>query len=94
MIASLEVSYVYTILASTTLVLAASYSLWLGKRVLFGASENQLILNMKDLKLEEFWPLLILIISIIILGIKPGLILDISLASSEHIISIINGRSQ
>ena len=32
MIAGLEVSYLYAFLASMTLVLAASYSLWLGKR--------------------------------------------------------------
>ena len=40
MIAGLEVSYLYAFLASMTLVLAASYSLWLGKRVLFGPEQN------------------------------------------------------
>ena len=81
MIAGLEVSYLYAFLASMTLVLAASYSLWLGKRVLFGLPSNDNINNMSSMKSEEFWPLIILIPFIILLGVKPGIILDISLVS-------------
>ena len=92
MISGLEVSYLYAFLASMTLVLAASYSLWLGKRILFGTPNNDYILNMSALKKEEFWPLMILILFIIFLGIKPGIILDISVVSSEHMINIISGE--
>ena len=91
MIAGLEVSYLYAFLASMTLVLAASYSLWLGKRVLFGLPSNDNINNMSSMKSEEFWPLIILILFIILLGVKPGIILDISLVSSEYMIDVING---
>jgi NADH-quinone oxidoreductase subunit M len=91
MIAGLEVSYLYAFLASMTLVLAASYSLWLGKRVLFGLPSNDIINNMPPMKNEEFWPLIILILFIILLGVKPGIILDISLVSSEYMIDVING---
>ena len=91
MIAGLEVSYLYAFLASMTLVLAASYSLWLGKRVLFGLPSNDNINNMSPMKSEEFWPLIILILFIILLGVKPGIILDISLVSSEYMIDVING---
>ena len=91
MIAGLEVSYLYAFLASMTLVLAASYSLWLGKRVLFGLPSNDNINNMSPMKSEEFWPLIILILFIILLGVKPGIILDISLVSSEYMIDVISG---
>ena len=91
MIAGLEVSYLYAFLASLTLVLAASYSLWLGKRVLFGVPTNDNVNNMSSMKNEEFWPLLILILFIIVLGVKPGIILDISLVSSEYMINIVGG---
>ena len=91
MIAGLEVSYLYAFLASMTLVLAASYSLWLGKRVLFGLPSNDNINNMSSMKSEEFWPLIILILFIILLGVKPGIILDISLVSSEYMIDVISG---
>ena len=92
MIAGLEVSYLYAFLASMTLVLAASYSLWLGKRVLFGVPNCDSVLNMSSLKREEFWPLMILIIAIIFLGVKPGIILDISIVSSEYMINIVSGE--
>ena len=91
MIAGLEVSYLYAFLASMTLILAASYSLWLGKRVLFGLPSNDNINNMSSMKNEEFWPLIILILFIILLGVKPGIILDISLVSSEYMINVISG---
>ena len=91
MIAGLEVSYLYAFLASMTLILAASYSLWLGKRVLFGLPSNDNINNMSSMKNEEFWPLIILILFIILLGVKPGIILDISLVSSEYMIDVISG---
>ena len=79
------------LLASMTLVLAASYSLWLGKRVFSGLPSNDNINNMSSMKSEEFWPLIILILFIILLGVKPGIILDISLVSSEYMIDVING---
>ena len=91
MIAGLEVSYLYAFLASMTLILAASYSLWLGKRVLFGMPSNDSINNMSSIKSEEFWPLIILILFVILLGVKPGIILDISLVSSEYMIDIVRG---
>ena len=72
--------------------LAASYSLWLGKRVLFGVPNCDSVLNMSSLKREEFWPLMILIIAIIFLGVKPGIILDISVVSSEYMINIVSGE--
>ena len=46
---------------------------------------------MSSMKSEEFWPLIILILFIILLGVKPGIILDISLVSSEYMIDVING---
>ena len=76
-------------LASMTLILAASYSLWLGKRVLFGLPSNDIINNMSPIKSEEFWPLIILVHHTI--GVKPGIILDISLVSSEYMIDVISG---
>ncbi|GIS45953.1 MAG: hypothetical protein Ct9H90mP18_02850 [Gammaproteobacteria bacterium] len=73
MIAGLEVSYLYAFLASMTLILAASYSLWLGKRVLFGFPSNDNINNMSSMKSEEFWPLINPILFIILLGLSPEL---------------------
>ena len=90
LISSLENNIIYAVLASTTLVLAASYSLWLGRRILFGDISGDLVAQMKQLKPEEFWPLIILVVAILILGIKPMLLLSFSEQSSLYIINAIS----
>ena len=92
LIAAIKNNIIYAILASTTLVLAASYSLWLGKRVLFGEVNSDIVASMKPLRLDEFWPLLILAILIILIGIKPDILLDISEESSLNMIKIITNK--
>jgi NADH-quinone oxidoreductase subunit M len=92
LIAAIKNNIIYAILASTTLVLAASYSLWLGKRVLFGEVSSDIVTSMKPLRLDEFWPLLILAILVILIGIKPDILLDISEESSLNMIKIITSK--
>ena len=92
LIAAIKNNIMYAVLASTTLVLAASYSLWLGKRVLFGEVNNDNVASMKILRFDEFWPLLILAILVILIGIKPDLLLNISEESSMNMIKIITNK--
>jgi NADH:ubiquinone oxidoreductase subunit 4 (subunit M) len=44
------------------------------------------------MNIYEFWPLFILVILIILFGLKPGLLLDLSEQSSLNMIKIINGK--
>ncbi len=92
LISATNVNFFYAILASLTLVLAATYSLWLGKRVLFGEISGNNVSTMKQMNIYEFWPLFILVILIILFGLKPGLLLDVSEQSSLNMIKIINGK--
>lgn len=92
LISATNVNFFYAILASLTLVLAATYSLWLGKRVLFGEISGNNVSTMKLMNIYEFWPLFILVILIILFGLKPGLLLDLSEQSSLNMIKIINGK--
>ena len=55
LVASMGLNIVYAILASLTLVLAASYSLWLGKRVIFGVPSNQKIISTKLNQMKWKW---------------------------------------
>ena len=93
LISSVQSNIFYAILASMTLVLAASYSLWLGKRVLFGVATNKIVLSMKALRNDELWPLLTLLILVLIIGIKPELILNIINESTNHIIYSITDKT-
>jgi len=92
LISATNVNFFYAILASLTLVLAATYSLWLGKRVLFGEISGNNVSTMKLMNIYEFWPLFILVILIILFGLKPSLLLDLSEQSSLNMIKIINGK--
>jgi len=92
LIAAIKNNIIYAILASTTLVLAATYSLWLGKRVLFGEVNSDTVASMKKLRLDELWPLLMLVMLVILIGIKPNLVLDISEESSINMIKIITNK--
>ncbi len=92
LISSAYVNFSYAVLASFTLVLAATYSLWLGKRVLFGEISGSNTNSMRLMNIYEFWPLFILAILIIVFGLKPGLLLDISEQSSLNMINIITGK--
>ncbi len=92
LVASIEISLIYATLASTTLVLAASYSLWLGKRILFGDVSSEKITNMRVLQKDEFWSLFILILMIIFFGVQPNYILEVSHASSLNMINLIMNR--
>ena len=92
LVASMGSNIVYAILASFTLVLAASYSLWLGKRVIFGVPSNQRIISMKEIQSIEFWTLLVLLILVLIIGIKPDLIMYIMHETSHNIVySLVRG---
>ena len=86
LIASLGSKVIYGILASLILILAASYSLWLGKRVIFGNPTHQAILSMKEISSIEFWTLLILFALILMIGVKPDLIMHIMHETSHNLV--------
>lgn len=68
---SMEVNFWYAFFAALTLILGASYSLWLYKRVVFGAVANPNVEGMKDISAREFLVLAILAIAVLALGIYP-----------------------
>ncbi|AMP04463.1 NADH-quinone oxidoreductase subunit M [Collimonas pratensis] len=60
------------LLAATALILGAAYSLWLVKRVVFGAVTNSHVKEMLDLNKREFAMLGILAIAVIAMGLYPA----------------------
>ena len=59
-------------LAATALILGAAYSLWLVKRVIFGAVANKHVAELKDLSGREFAMLGLLAIGVIAMGLYPA----------------------
>lgn len=57
--------------ACTTLILGAAYTLWMYKRVIFGAVGNPHVAELEDLNSREFLFLGILALSVLVMGIYP-----------------------
>jgi NADH-quinone oxidoreductase subunit M len=60
------------LLAATALIWGAAYSLWLVKRVIFGAVANKHVAELFDLNTREFVMLGILAIAVLAMGLYPA----------------------
>ena len=79
-------NYIYALLAGTTLILGATYNLWMYKRVVFGEIKNRDILNFKDINFDEKLTLIILATMVIIVGIWPKPLIQLVHSSIEHLV--------
>ena len=68
---SVQVNFWYAFAAATTLVWGAAYTLWMYKRVVFGAVGNARVASLKDLDGREFVVLGLLAIAVLAMGIYP-----------------------
>jgi NADH-quinone oxidoreductase subunit M len=58
-------------LAATTMILGAAYTLWMYKRVIFGAIGNPHVAELKDLDSREFFVLGVLALAVLAMGVYP-----------------------
>jgi NADH-quinone oxidoreductase subunit M len=75
----------YAILAATTLILGAAYTLWLIKRVIFGAVANDKVAALKDLDGREYLVLGALAAAVLLIGLWPAPLLDATRVSMQHL---------
>lgn len=68
---SIEVNFWYAFFAALTLILGASYTLWMYKRVIFGAVANSKVEGLQDISIREFSILAILAVAVLGLGVYP-----------------------
>jgi NADH-quinone oxidoreductase subunit M len=59
-------------LAATALIFGAAYSLWLVKRVVFGAIGNDHVAKLQDINKREFFMLGLLVIAVLAMGLYPA----------------------
>lgn len=74
------------ILAGSTLILSAAYSLWMYKRVVFGNIVHENIGKLKDLSKREFSILLILLIATLYMGLYPKYFTDFIMPSVDQLL--------
>jgi NADH-quinone oxidoreductase subunit M len=68
---AMKVSFWYTVLAATTLIFGAAYTLWMVKRVVYGEVANEKVAALKDVGRRELSFLVILAVFVLGVGIYP-----------------------
>jgi NADH-quinone oxidoreductase subunit M len=68
---SIKVNFWYAALAGTTLIFGAAYTLWMYKRVVFGAVANHHVAELKDINAREILILALLAVTVLGMGIFP-----------------------
>jgi len=85
LLASFKANVWYAFLAGTTMVLGAAYTLWLVKRVIFGAVANDKVAALKDIDGREFLVLSALAIAVLLFGLWPAPLLDVMRATTQQL---------
>lgn len=88
-VASFRADFWYAFLAALTLILGAAYTLWLVKRVIFGAVANENVAELTDVNGREFFVLGVLAAAVLLLGIWPAPLLDVMRPTVEHLVQQI-----
>jgi NADH-quinone oxidoreductase subunit M len=78
------------LLAATALILGASYSLWMVKRVAFGDVANDHVRDLKDLSNREFFILGIMALAVLYMGIHPKPFTDVMHTSVEALLQHVS----
>ena len=74
------------LLAATTLILGAAYSLWMVKRVVFGEVANDHVASLKDVNAREFWMLMGLAFFVLLMGLWPAPFIDVMQVSVDELL--------
>ncbi len=85
-LAAFKASFWIALLAATTLILGAAYTLWMVKRVIFGEVGNQGVAELADLNRREYLVLAILAASVLLLGVWPAPLVEIMSASVDALL--------
>ena len=88
-LASFRINLWVAFFAAITLIIGASYSLWLIKRVIFGKPLNERISGMQEMTVIEALPLVTLAFLVLTLGLWPAPLVEIMSTSIENLVNHI-----
>ena len=89
-LASFKANLWFAVLAATTLILGAAYSLWMVKRVVFGDVANDNVAALQDINGREFVILASLAIVVLVFGLWPAPLVDIMQASVDNLLAHVS----
>jgi len=85
-LASARAGFWIAFLAATTLILGAAYTLWMYKRVIFGAIANDHVAHLTDIDGREKFILAALAVAVLVFGLWPAPLIDVMRTSVEHLV--------
>ncbi|HUL42621.1 MAG TPA: NADH-quinone oxidoreductase subunit M [Burkholderiales bacterium] len=83
---SLRANFWYAALAATTMVFGAAYTLWMYKRVIFGAVANSHVEALRDISLREALVLGLLAFAVLAMGVYPKPLSEVMHASVNNLL--------
>jgi len=86
-LAAVKVNFWLGFMAATTLILGAAYTLWMYKRVIFGAVANDHVKTLTDVNRREFWMLGALAALVLAMGVWPKPFVDVMHASVADLLA-------
>ena len=92
-LASFKAGAWIAVLAATTLVLGAAYTLWMYKRVVYGPVANDGVASLADIGRRELAVLAVLAVMVLVLGLWPAPLLEVMEPSVAHLLEHL-GRSK
>ena len=84
---AVQTSFWYAFAAATTLVFGAAYTLWMYKRVMFGAVANARVAGLKDLNARECVVLGLLAVTVLAMGVYPDPFAEVLHTSVNDLLS-------
>jgi NADH-quinone oxidoreductase subunit M len=85
-LAAVKVNFWLGFLAATSLILGAAYTLWMYKRVIFGAIANANVAALTDITRREFWLLAVLVVAVLGMGLWPKPFIDVMHVSVQNLL--------
>ncbi|MFM8631432.1 MAG: NADH-quinone oxidoreductase subunit M, partial [Betaproteobacteria bacterium] len=83
---AVDYNFWIALLAATTLIFGAAYSLWMIKRVVFGEIANDHVAELKDVGPREFWMLMGLAFFVLLMGLWPAPFVEVMQVSVQDLL--------
>ena len=88
-LASFRADFWFAVLAATTLILGAAYTLWMVKRVVFGEVRSEGVAALSDINAREVVVLTSLALAVLALGLWPAPLIEVMDASIGNLVQHI-----
>lgn len=87
-LSSIKANFWVTFFAASTLVIGAAYTLWMYKRVFFGAVANDTVAGLQDVRGVDVLSFVLLAAAVLWIGLYPNALLNVLHASVNNLLTI------